>query len=58
MLDEKVVGEIKKGGKLSFHDLMQCSQDVEDMQKDIDMMLEFMDENEVKTFLKKEETQE
>lgn len=40
--------------ELTLRDLMQMAHDLEDFQKDFDMVMEFMSPEEIRTFLKKE----
>ena len=43
--------EIKK---LTFHDFMQMSHDLDDLEKEFDMIMAVMGEEEVRTLLKRE----
>ena len=38
--------------ELSLKDLMQMQQDMEDLQKDLDMLMEFIEVDELRTILK------
>jgi len=40
--------------ELTLQELMQMSHDMEELQKDFDMFMEFMDADEIKTILRKD----
>ena len=40
--------------ELTLQDLMQLSHDIKEIQKDFDMIMEFMEDDEIKTILKEE----
>ena len=43
---------MKDTKELSLKDLMQMQQDMEDLQKDLDMLMEFIEVDELRTILK------
>ena len=51
--DCRLDGKMKHLNELSLQELMQMSHDIKEMQKHIDMLVEFMGADEVRTILKK-----